>query len=157
VAVCGGGDAGLIEAGYLARHAAKVHVIEAGPALSAAASLQEQVCANAKIDIRCETRPVRIAGKEGVTGLEIMNDHGRHELLAVHGVLARVGFDPATRCLGDVPLDAGGYVEVDDHMASALAGIFAAGDIRRESPRGVASAVSDGTIAARSAMRLLAG
>ena len=155
VAVCGGGDAGLIEADYLARHAAKVYLIETQSALSAADKLQQHARANPKIDIRCATKPLQIAGNEGVTGIEIENAAGRKEMLEVYGVLARVGFDPATACLGDIPLDERGYVKVDAGMQTGIAGVFAAGDIRSGSPRGVAAAIEDAKRAARSAQRFL--
>ena len=58
VAVCGGGDAGLIEALYLAKFASKVLVIEAQAQLSANPVLQERARANAKLEIRCGERPV---------------------------------------------------------------------------------------------------
>ncbi len=155
VAVCGGGDAGLIEAAYLAKHAAKVYVIESQAALTAAKALQQQARANPKLEIRCAAKPVEISGGEFVTALQLEDGSGRKAQLDVYGVLARVGFDPATGYLGEVPLDERGYVEVNDELESGIPGILAAGDIRSGSSRGVAAAVKDGKAAAASALRLL--
>ena len=157
VAVCGGGHAGIIEALYLANHASKVYVIELQPALSAPAPLHERAYANPKLEIRCAERVVEIAGDEFVTGVQVENaTTGRKELLAVSGVLAHVGFDPATEYLeGILSLDDRGGIVVNQHCEADVAGILAAGDIRSESQRTVAAAVSEGRTAAMSAQRFL--
>jgi len=157
VAVCGGGHAGIIEALYFANHASKVHVIEARPGLSASAGLQARACANSKLEIRCGERVVEILGDEFVTGVQVQNGAtGGKELLSVSGVLARVGFDPATDYLeGMLSLDDRGGIVVNDRCETRVSGILAAGDIRSESPRNVAAAVSDGKTAAMSAQRFL--
>lgn len=155
VAVCGGGNTGLIEALYLAKNAAKVTLIEAKPSLGAADKLQEQARANPRIEIRCATQPVRITGEDGVTGIEVEDASGRRESFEIYGVLARVGFDPASECLGAVPLDSRGYVTVGRDMQTGVTGILAVGDIRGGSLRGVAGAVRDGNIAAQTALQFL--
>lgn len=157
VAVCGGGHAGIIEALYLANHASKVHVIEAQPGLSAPTPLQERAYANSKLEIRCGEKVVEIAGDEFVTGVQVQNaTTGAKEFLNVSGVLPRVGFDPATDYLqGMLSLDERGGIVVNQHAETDVSGIMAAGDIRSESLRKVAAAVSDGKAAAMSAQRLL--
>jgi thioredoxin reductase (NADPH) len=157
VAVCGGGYAGLIEAMYLANHASKVHLIEAQPGLTAPAHLQQRAHANTRLDIRCAATVVEIVGDDVVTGVQVQDAAtGSKELLNVSGVLVRVGFDPATDYLeGTLSLDERGGVVVDDRSETDVAGIMAAGDIRSESPRSVAAAVSDGKTAAMSAQRFL--
>ena len=157
VAVCGGGHAGIIEALYFANHASKVYVIEVQPGLSASDALQERAYANPKLEIRCAARVVEIVGDEFVTGVQVQNaTTGRKELLGVSGVLAHVGFDPATDYLeGLLSLDDRGGIVVNEHYESDVSGILAAGDIRSESMREVAAAVSDGKAAAISAQRFL--
>lgn len=157
VAVCGGGDAGTLEALFLARHAAKVLLIEAQGRLSAKPALQERARAEPKLDIRCGQTIVAVSGRDFVTGIEVQEAaSGRTESLEVHGVLVRAGFEPMTAYLdGTLPLDDRGYVEVDGESQTRVAGILAAGDIRRGSPRNVAAAVRDGRVAAASARRTL--
>jgi len=157
VAVCGGGNAGIIEALYFANHASRVHVIEAQPGLSAPTLLQERAYANPRLDIRCGAKVVEIVGDEFVTGVQVQNAAtGRKELLNVAGVLARVGFHPATDYLeGMLSLDDRGGIVVNHRFETDVSGIMAAGDIRSESLRKVAAAVSDGKTAAMSAQRLL--
>ena len=157
VAVCGGGDAGIIEAAYLAKHASKVYVIEAQSRLSAVPELQARAKANSKLEIRCGQKVVEILGDEGVTGVQVeVLATGRRERLDVYGVLARVGFEPATDYLESLlPVDDRGRIAVNGELESGMGGVFAAGDIRSGSPRGAAAAVSDGKTAAASARRFL--
>jgi thioredoxin reductase (NADPH) len=157
VAVCGGGDAGLIEAMYLARFASRVVVIEAQPRLSAKPGLQERALANAKLAIRYGEKPVAIIGAEGVAGLLVENlATGRKEPLAVYGVLVHVGYEPTTGYLeGVLTLDDAGHIVVNDQFETDVPGTFAAGDIRSGSPRQVAAAVADGKAAATGALKIL--
>jgi len=157
VAVCGGGDAGLIEALYLARFASKVFVIEAQAQLSARPALQERARADAKLEIRCGEKPIEIAGKQGVTGLVVESAaSGKRQTLDVYGVLVHVGYAPSTGYLeGVLALDASGRIAVNDQFATDVHGAFAAGDIRSGSPRQVAAALADGKAAARGAQKIL--
>jgi thioredoxin reductase (NADPH) len=156
LAVCGGGDAGITEALYIANIASKVIVIEAMPALTATAILQERARENPKIEIRCGVKVVEIVGGEQITGVEIVGGKGEKETIPVDGVLVHVGLDPNTGYLeGTVPLDEQKQVKVNQAMETEIAGIFAAGDIRSGSPRQVSTAVGDGAIAAMAAQRFL--
>lgn len=157
VAVCGGGDAGLIEAMYLARFASKVFVVEAKAQLGAKQVLQQRALADAKLEFRYGEKPVEIVGKQGVTGLVLENAAtGKRETLDVYGVLVHVGYLPATAYLdGVLGLDDAGRIAVSEQFASDVPGVFAAGDIRSGSPRQVAAAVADGKAAAKSARKIL--
>ena len=156
IAVCGGGDAGITEALYMTNIASKVIIIEAMPALTATAILQERARENPKIEIRCGFKVVEIIGGEQLTGIEIAGEKGEKETLKVDGVLVHVGLDPNTGYLeGTVPLDEQKQVKVNQCMETEIPGIFAAGDIRSGSPRQVAAAVGDGAIAAIAAQRFL--
>ena len=157
VAVCGGGDAGLIEAMHLARFASKVFVVEAQAQLSAKPVLQKRALADAKLEIRYGEKPVEIVGNQGVSGLVVENTAtGKRETLDVYGVLVHVGYLPATAYLeGVLALDDAGRIAVSEQFASDVPGVFAAGDIRSGSPRQVASAVADGKAAAKCAREAL--
>jgi len=51
--------------------------------------------------------------------------------------------------------DDSGAIIVEQDLATSLPGVYAAGDIRKNSPRQIASAVGDGVAAALSALRYL--
>jgi thioredoxin reductase (NADPH) len=72
------------------------------------------------------------------------------------GVFVAVGLDPATAFLRSVlTLDAAGHIETDILMRTSLAGVFAAGDIRKNSVAQLAAVAGDGATAAISAFRYL--
>jgi thioredoxin reductase (NADPH) len=157
VAVCGGGDAGITEALYMAKLASKVVLIEAMPHCTGTAVLQERMAENPKVELRCGYTVVEIKGDEKVQGLEIINaETGLRETLAVNGVLVYVGNEPNNTCLKRVvPLDERGQFVVDAGLRTKVSAIIAAGDIRSNSPCQVSSAVGDGATAAISAQKLL--
>jgi thioredoxin reductase (NADPH) len=157
VAVCGGGDAGLIEAMYLAKFASKVYVVEAEAQLAAKPVLQKRALTDAKLEFRYGEKPVEIIGDQGVTGLVLESAAtGKRETLDVYGVLVHVGYAPATAYLeGALALDDTGHIAGNEQLSSDVPGVFAAGDIRSGSPRQVAAAVADGKAAAKSARKIL--
>jgi thioredoxin reductase (NADPH) len=156
LAVCGGGDAGVTEALYMANLSSKVIVIEAMPELTATAILRDRVKENPKIEAHCGVKVEAITGEDKIESIEIVADSGKKESLKVDGVLVHVGLDPSTDYLeGVVPLDDRKQVIVNESMGTEVPGIFAAGDIRSGSPGQVSTAVGDGATAGMTAQRFL--
>jgi thioredoxin reductase (NADPH) len=155
VAVCGGGDAGVTEALYMAKIASKVVVIEAMPELTATAVLQDRLIALSNVEVRTGTVVEAITGNEKVETITLASGE-KKKTLKVDGVLVHIGLEPNTDYLdGVVPLDDHGQVIVNDRMESEVPYILAAGDIRSGSPCQVVAAVGDGAIAAITAQKLL--
>ncbi len=156
LAVCGGGDAGVTEALYMANLASRVILIEAMPELTATAVLQDRVRDNPKIEVRCGVKVEAITGESRIEAIEFVTEGGQKESLKVDGVLVHVGLDPSTGYLeGVVPLDEQKKVIVNESMETEIPGIFAAGDIRCGSPGQVSTAVGDGAAAGMAAQRFL--
>ncbi|MBN2240848.1 MAG: FAD-dependent oxidoreductase [Dehalococcoidales bacterium] len=157
VAVCGGGDSGITEALYLSKIASKVIVIEAMPKLNATAILQDRISQTPNIEVHTGMKVQAITGNDMVEGIEVVSDEtGQHETIKTDGVLVHVGLDPNTAYLeGVIPLSESGQILVNEWMESEVPGIFAAGDIRSNSPRQVSAAVGDGAAAGMAAQRYL--
>ena len=157
VAVCGGGDAGVTEALYMANLASKVILIEAEAHLTAVEILQKRVFANSKVEVRCGTRVNAILGESKVEAIELARNRDKgKDILQVDGVLVYVGIEPNTTYLeGTVPLDSDQQIVVNDRMETEIPYVLAAGDIRCGSARQIVTAVGDGAAAALSAMKLL--
>ena len=157
VAVAGAGDSGITEALFLTQLVAKVIVIETLPQPTACKILQERAFSNPKIEVRCDTRIEAICGDEQVKGLALADiKTGKRSTLEVEGVLVHVGLDPNTGYLKDViRLDEKGQIFVNERMETQIPGVFAAGDVRHNSPMQIASAVGDGATAALSLERYL--
>ncbi len=157
VAVLGSNDVALTEAMYLADRGANVSVIEAGPELLAGPGIGERARAHANMEIRLGENALGIEGDEGVTGLTVEKaGSGEKETLDAYGVLIRTGIEPESDCLeGVLDLDDEGYAETNEDMETEVPGLILAGDIRLGSPRDVASAIKDGALAAKAALRIL--
>jgi thioredoxin reductase (NADPH) len=155
IVVCGGGDSGVTEALYLSKIASKVIVVEAMPKLNATAILQDRLNANPKMEVHTGVTVKEIVGTTHVEGIKIERS-GKLETIRTDGVLVHIGLDPNTAYLdGIVPLTSGGQIEVNEWMETEIPGVFAAGDIRINSPRQVSAGVGDGAAAGMSAQRYL--
>jgi thioredoxin reductase (NADPH) len=157
VCVVGGGDSALDEALVLAEHAARVIVIHRGEKLDAQQALQDKLAASGKIEVVLNTVVDEIVGEAAVAGVRLRDcKSGSARLQELKGVFVYVGLEPNTAWLrGVLALDRTGHVETDITMATSLAAVFAAGDIRKHSAAQLASAAGDGATAAISAVRYL--
>ena len=157
IVVCGGGDSGISEALYMSKIADKVIVVEAMPQLNATAILQDRLKANPKMEVHTGTMVKEIIGSDHVEAISVVrNGNDQAEIIKTDGVLVHIGLDPNTSYLeGIVPLTESGQIEVNEWMETGLPGVFAAGDIRSNSPRQVSAAVGDGAAAGIAAQRYL--
>jgi len=157
VAVVGGGDTAITDALELSRHVSKVHVIHRRDQLRAGHVLQQRAFAHPKLDFIWDTVVEEVMGQELVKGLKLSNvKTEQRSILELDGVFVAIGFMPNSQCFSNIlDLDDAGYIITDETMATSVNGIFAAGDIRRNSPRQIAAAVGDGVTAAMSAFRYL--
>jgi thioredoxin reductase (NADPH) len=157
VAVCGGGEAAVTGALYMAKLASRVILIHRRDELRATGILRERALTEPKIEVWWDSIIEEIIGETAVTQVRVKNvKTGQVSVLDVSGVLVHIGLDPNTGYLeGVVPLDEHGQVVVNAQMESEVPFILAAGDIRGGSPRQVVTAVGDGAIAAITAQRLI--
>jgi len=157
IGVVGGGDSAVDEALYLTRFANQVYLIHRRNALRAEKIIQERAFRNEKIKILWDTVVTKVLGETGVEGIELRNVKTREmRNLKVSGVFFYVGLKPNAEFLrGVVKMDEPGYVITDDHMATSVPGIFAAGDVRQKLLRQVTTAVGDGATAAFAAERYI--
>jgi len=157
VAVVGGGDTAITDALELSEHASKVYVIHRRDQLRAGQVLQKKALARPKLEPIWNTVVEEIIGENRVNALSLRNvKTGEITKLEVAGVFVAVGFEPNSQSFADVvELDETGLIKTNELMATSAPGIFAVGDIRRNSPRQVTSAVGDGATAALSAFKYL--
>ena len=157
VAVIGGGDTAITDAIELGQHASKVYIIHRRDQLRAGKVLQQRALAHPKLEPVWDAVVDEVTGDNKVSGLRLRNvKTGKITNLKVAGVFVAVGIVPNSKCFaGIVELDENGLIKTNELMATSAPGIFATGDIRRNSPRQVASAVGDGATAALSAFKYL--
>jgi len=157
VAVVGGGDTAITDALELAQHANRVYIIHRRDQLRAGRVLQQQAFNNPKLEFIWDTIAEEVIGENKVEELALSNvKTGQKSKLKIDGVFVAVGLIPNSQAfLNILELDNDGYIITDEYMATSAPGVFAAGDIRRHSPRQIAAAVGDGVAAAMSAFRYI--
>jgi len=157
VAVVGGGDTAVTDALELSEHASKVYIVHRRDQLRASKILQQKALANLKLKPVWNTVVDEIIGDNKVSCLSLRNVKTNDiTKLDVAGVFVAIGLEPNSQYFADiVELDKAGLIKTDEMMATSASGIFAVGDIRKNSPRQVASAVGDGATAALSTFRYL--
>jgi thioredoxin reductase (NADPH) len=151
VAVIGGGDTAVSDAMELSQHCSKVYVVHRRHELRATQALQRVAMSIPKIQFVWDSVIWNVEGEDKVSGLTVKSTKtGDLSKLAVEGVFVAIGFIPNNSLFkGLVDTDETGSIVTDDLMRTKLPGLFAVGDIRRNSARQVATAVGDGAAAGK--------
>lgn len=151
VAVIGGGNSALQEAILLADLAKKVYLVQNLDFLTGEQKLQEKLNAKENVEIILGHTVKSIEGDTSLSGITIAND-GDEKHLAVDGMFVAVGLIPQNEIFANfITLDGNGYINSDENCLTNVDGIFVAGDCRTKKIRQVATAASDGAIAALAA------
>jgi len=170
VYIVGGANSAGQAAVYLARGARSVTLLVRAPSLESSMSyyLIQQIAALPNISVRSCTEVVGAAGDEHLEQLILRdNTTGQTETVNAQFLFVFIGAAPRTDWLDGVVLrDARGFVVAGPdlavgaeqprgwslerapyHLETSLPGVFAAGDVRFQSAKRVASAVGDGAMA----------
>jgi thioredoxin reductase (NADPH) len=157
VAVVGGGDTAMEEAGVLAKFADEVLLIHRRDEFRASKIMLERARKNPKITFITNATVEDILGENSVEGLRIKNrETGEEQTVEVSGFFAAIGHAPATALFeGQLEIDEGGYVLQKEHTMTSVPGVFAAGDVSDKRYRQAVTAAADGCRAAIDAERWL--
>ena len=136
VAIIGGGAIGCEFASYLADVGSEVTVLEALPSILPGVDKQvADVVARSfkKRHITVETG-ITVTGYDAGETLTLHAHRGEETGdLEVDAIIVSVGRRPRSEDLGlegsGVGVDARGFIEVDDHLRTAVAGVYAVGDV----------------------------
>lgn len=162
VAVLGGGDTAIEEALYLANICSKVYIIHRRAEFRAAPLTLEKARKNEKIEFITNATIDEAYGDEsGLLGLKIkLKDESLRDL-QVPGIFVFVGLDVRNEILRQengeflCAMEQGGQVSVNLKMQTNVAGLFVAGDLRKDAPKQVVCAAGDGAMAALSALNYI--
>lgn len=167
VYIIGGANSAGQAAVYFSRHAKRVHMLVRGPSLEATMSsyLIDQLGAIDNIEVHTCTQVVSCQGSDHLECVTLTNSTtGESWEVNTEWMFVFIGAAPRTDWLpGDLMRDDRGFVltgpdlrgrppgwalERDPyHLETSMPGVFAAGDVRAESVKRVASAVGDGAMA----------
>ena len=179
VLIVGGANSAGQAATFFARHAAKVSIVVRGDSLERSMSsyLIDQIRAIENIDVRLNTSVLTCAGQDHLECVTLLNgSDGSQEVVEAAHLFVFIGAAPLTDWLPPaVVRDAAGFVVTGPDLVvdgsrprgwdldrdpylleSSIAGVFAAGDVRAQSVKRVASAVGEGALAVTLVHRYLA-
>ncbi|HKQ58875.1 MAG TPA: thioredoxin-disulfide reductase [Candidatus Eisenbacteria bacterium] len=160
VVVVGGGDTAIEEATYLTRYCSEVVVVHRRDTLRASKIMQDRAFSNPKIRFIWDSEVAEILDTtlQKVTGVRLRNlktgDETEHP---TDGVFIAIGHQPNTAFLaGQLPTDTRDYLLVKPgSTVTAIAGVFAAGDVVDAVYRQAVTAAGMGCMAAIDAERFL--
>ena len=156
VVVIGGGDTAADSALHLCELASSVTLLVREPSLQASDYLARALAAQPRFNMLWNTTVERIEGQATVELVRLRDSNGRESSLNCTGVFVCTGLTPSTALISAFnPLDAGGHVAVDAWMRTGTRGLFAVGDIRKDSARQLVTAAGDGATAAVAVKRFL--
>jgi thioredoxin reductase (NADPH) len=162
VVVVGGGNTAVEEALFLTNFANKVTLIHRRDFLRAEKILQERLFKNPKIEVIWDSAVEEVVGTsepKSVTGVVLKNvKTGMTSEITTDGFFVAIGHAPATELFkGQLDMTSSGYlITAPDSTATAIPGVFAAGDVKDEVFRQAVTAAGMGCMAALEAERYLA-
>lgn len=158
VAVIGGGNTALQEAVMLSDLCEKVTIVQNLDFLTGETRLQSDIAERKNIDIILSATVKEILADGDMFKGLMITKQGEDHHLEVDGVFVAIGQMPENEPFADnVALNEYGYIISGEDCLpqNAKEGIFTAGDCRTKDIRQVATAVSDGAIAALTACRMI--
>ena len=162
VVVVGGGNTAVEEALFLTNFASKVTVVHRRDEFRAEKILQERLFANPKVEVIWNHGVGEVLGTEnpmGVTGLRLKHTQtGETREVACDGFFVAIGHAPSSELFkGQLEMNEGGYLKVKPGTtATAIPGVWAAGDVTDDVYRQAVTAAGMGCMAALEAARFLA-
>jgi thioredoxin reductase (NADPH) len=162
VVVVGGGNTAVEEALFLTRFASEVVVVHRRDEFRAERILQNRLFENPKVKVMWDTTLDEVIGDEnplGVTAARLRNVKTQAvEDLPCDGIFIAIGHKPATELFeGKLEMKNGGYLITEpDSTATAIAGVYAAGDVTDDIYRQAVTAAGMGCMAALEAEKFLA-
>lgn len=154
VLVIGGGNTAVEEALFLTKFASKVTLVHRRDSLRAEAILQKRLMEHPKVEILWDHTLAEVLGTEtprGVTGARLAHAAtGETRDVDCAGVFIAIGHSPSSELVKDqLETHNGGYVIVEPgRTATAIKGVYAAGDVTDHVYRQAVTSAGMGCMAA---------
>src|ERR1700733_5667916 len=159
IVVVGGGDTAMEEATFLSRFASKITLMHRRNEFRASKIMLDRARANPKIEIMTPVTVEEVldVSKGGVEGVKVRNtDTNVTTVVPAEGLFVAIGHDPNTKpFVGQLTMDANGYLVTHDGSRTNVDGVFAAGDVQDHVYRQAITAAGSGCMAAIEAERYL--
>ncbi len=157
VAVIGGGNTALQEAVMLSELCKKVTLVQNLSFFTGEKKLLNQLEKKDNVEFITSSVVCGLDGENTLSAIKIKNTETNEETtLSVDGIFVAIGQVPENEPFRSVAsLDEYGYIVSGEECESGTQGIFVAGDCRTKLVRQIATAVSDGAVAAVNACRYI--
>ena len=156
VAVVGGGNTALEDALYLSNIAFKVYLIHRRDEFRADESTVNLLKQKDNVEFIYNSNVTKLNANEKLESIEVTDKDGNIKTIEVSGLFIAVGRIPENQNFANlINLDSNGYVIASEDCLTNVDGIFVAGDNRVEEVRQLVTAVSDGAVAATSAIKYI--
>ncbi len=150
IAVVGGGDSALEEAGFLTKFAKSVTVIHRRNELRASKIMQDRAFANPKLSFIWDSTVTELHGEKSLETVTVTNHiTGDSTELPVTGLFVAIGHSPNTDLFkGQIDMDDVGYIITNSGTKTNVPGVFACGDVQDHIYRQAITAAGSGCMAA---------
>ncbi|MFP5113980.1 alkyl hydroperoxide reductase subunit F [Bacillaceae bacterium C204] len=157
VAVIGGGNSGIEAAIDLAGIVNHVTVIEFSPELKADSVLQDRLNSLPNVTVIKNAQTKEITGTDKVNGISYIDrETGAEHHVELQGVFVQIGLVPNTDWLDEtLERTRFGEIVVDNHGATTIPGVFAAGDCTNSAYKQIIISMGSGATAALGAFDYL--
>lgn len=159
VAVNGGGNTAVEDATFLSEYVEKVYVIHRRDSFRADKAEVDRLVAKKNVELVLNSTIKALeSDASGLTGILVVDKDGKERRIQVNGLFVAVGQAPDNEAFrNEVDLDSKGYISAGEDCSTKTEGIFTAGDCRTKAVRQLATAASDGAVAALAAVNYING
>lgn len=159
VAVNGGGNTAVEDATFLSEYVEKVYVIHRRDSFRADKAEVDRLVAKKNVELVLNSTIKALeSDASGLTGILVVDKDGKERRIQVDGLFVAIGQAPDNEAFRNkVDLDGKGYISAGEDCSTKTAGIFTAGDCRTKAVRQLATAASDGAVAALAAVNYING
>lgn len=159
VAVNGGGNTAVEDATFLSEYVEKVYVIHRRDSFRADKAEVDRLVARKNVELVLNSTIKALeSDASGLTGILVVDKDGKERRIQVDGLFVAIGQAPDNEAFrNEVDLDSKGYISAGEDCSTKTEGIFTAGDCRTKAVRQLATAASDGAVAALAAVNYIKG
>jgi thioredoxin reductase (NADPH) len=152
MAVIGGGDSAVLDALTLAEGGSSVSLLYRSQRLKARRDLVERLRSEARVTEMAGWAVDALVGTDRLVGVEVTHGGtGERRRLDVGGIVLKLGREPCVELVRDqLELGAHGGIVVNSALRTSHPRAFAAGDVVEAAYERIATAIGQGSLAARS-------
>ncbi|MBX4209646.1 MAG: FAD-dependent oxidoreductase [Mollicutes bacterium PWAP] len=151
MAIIGSGNSAIEEAAFIASVAKKVHIFIRGNKIKSTKKLIKDIESKKNVVIHYNAKIKELYGNKFVEGVKV-EINGKIKDFNIKAVFPYIGFLPSVNFAKHLDIfdKNSNLIIVDSHKETKIKNIYSVGDVNKKNVRQITTAVSDGTVAAKS-------